>query len=396
MSTITFIMAAGVLQGFLLSIILLKRTERNKIANRWLSAFILVNSLLSLSDVLGKTFGSFRLTGTNLLFDWCVLLIGPLMLTYVMEMTGERYSYRNGWFLHFLPAAIFLLFSLLVYSFQAELQKTFPSDRAADQLKRAPDAVDVFFAIQIGFYFLWSGLVLRKYSRSLREHYSDLKHRYLRWLKTLIGISLGLWTLFVIWVLTSSSLALLLNDIGFPVVAYLLGYFSLVQVDLSGVQKEFSIDQLDSAAPSIDTERDGNALNSREGDRYVRSGFKKENVAKLKQDLEQYMSTEKPYLNHDLKLHELAEKLGVPPHHLSQLLNEYYGKNFFDFVNTYRAVEAQNMLSDPGNQGDSILSIAFNSGFNSKATFNSFFKKHTGQTPRQFRSHYVPNKIEPS
>ncbi|HWA39961.1 MAG TPA: helix-turn-helix domain-containing protein, partial [Gemmatimonadales bacterium] len=86
-----------------------------------------------------------------------------------------------------------------------------------------------------------------------------------------------------------------------------------------------------------------------------------------------------------------AAETGMSPHNLSEVINTRGGKNFYDFVNTYRAEEAMRRLRDPKYANLTILAVAADSGFNSKSVFNAFFKEHTGQTPSQYRSAKEPS-----
>ncbi|NJO02018.1 MAG: helix-turn-helix transcriptional regulator [Bacteroidia bacterium] len=97
------------------------------------------------------------------------------------------------------------------------------------------------------------------------------------------------------------------------------------------------------------------------------------------------MQHEKPHLNPDLTLGELADRVGLSTHHLSQLLNGEIGKNFFDFVNEYRINEMKEKLTDSACAHLKIEELAFSSGFNSKSVYSTAFKKMTGTTPSQFR-----------
>lgn len=97
------------------------------------------------------------------------------------------------------------------------------------------------------------------------------------------------------------------------------------------------------------------------------------------------METDKPYLDRDLSIHDLASITGIPRHHITQVLNEKHGKNFFTFINEYRVKEVISRFGDPVNNNYTILAIAYDSGFNSKTTFNSIFKVQTGMTPSEFR-----------
>ena len=96
------------------------------------------------------------------------------------------------------------------------------------------------------------------------------------------------------------------------------------------------------------------------------------------------MSKEKYFLRADLTLKGLAEKVELHPNKLSWLLNKRLGKNFYEFVNSYRLEEFQQRATDPQSNQLSILGIAYDSGFSSKSVFNDYFKKTTGTTPKDW------------
>lgn len=102
------------------------------------------------------------------------------------------------------------------------------------------------------------------------------------------------------------------------------------------------------------------------------------------------MENDKLYQEAELTLPQIAEKLQVPVYQASLALNEGIGKKFYDLVNEYRVQEAKRLLSDPRNRNFTILSVGFEAGFNSKTTFNTVFKKFTGQTPTEYRDRTIP------
>lgn len=104
----------------------------------------------------------------------------------------------------------------------------------------------------------------------------------------------------------------------------------------------------------------------------------------MKENLMQFISSEKPFLISNLSLRSLAEQVEIHPNKLSWLLNEQLGKNFNEFINHFRIQYFKNLATDPSNSHISLLGLAYESGFNSKTVFNTYFKKETGLTPKEF------------
>ncbi|NJO70042.1 MAG: AraC family transcriptional regulator [Bacteroidetes bacterium] len=118
---------------------------------------------------------------------------------------------------------------------------------------------------------------------------------------------------------------------------------------------------------------------------YRKSGLKADDAELLHQKLIQLMNDKKPYLEPKLTLNALAAELNISVNYLSQLTQPVVrDKNFYDFVNGFRIEEFKSRVLSPKNQHLTILALAFDSGFNSKSSFNLAFKKHTGLTPSEF------------
>ncbi len=118
--------------------------------------------------------------------------------------------------------------------------------------------------------------------------------------------------------------------------------------------------------------------------RYKKSLLDPQLLSEQRQALVALMQESQPYLDPYLSLRDLAEKLGIPANQLSQLLNEGFDQNFSEFVNGYRLTTFKEKVSDPANQNFTILALAYESGFNSKTVFNTYFKKATGMTPKAY------------
>lgn len=101
--------------------------------------------------------------------------------------------------------------------------------------------------------------------------------------------------------------------------------------------------------------------------------------------LRRYMMEEKPFLNPSLTIQDISKNIKIPVRDLSVLINHKLEQHFYDFVNTYRIAHAMDILRDVTKNKVTILEILYEAGFNSKSSFNTAFKKHTGSTPTSYR-----------
>lgn len=119
--------------------------------------------------------------------------------------------------------------------------------------------------------------------------------------------------------------------------------------------------------------------------KYEKTGLSEAFSLELKRKLENHMNTQKLYLNHELRLDDIAELLDVSRHHASQVINENFNMNFYDYVNSYRIREAKMKLCDGfDNSAQSISDVAYQCGFNNRVSFYKAFKKITNTTPTEF------------
>ena len=125
--------------------------------------------------------------------------------------------------------------------------------------------------------------------------------------------------------------------------------------------------------------------NDKKTPQYKKSGLNEKVAEKIISSVNNLMEEEKLYLNSQLSLSELSEKVGVSTHNLSEVINTKLGKNFYDFVNSFRIEEVIKMLKDKKYLNYSLLGIGYEAGFSSKSAFYSSFKKITGSTPTQYR-----------
>ena len=105
----------------------------------------------------------------------------------------------------------------------------------------------------------------------------------------------------------------------------------------------------------------------------------------IKKRLERLLTEEQVFKENELRLDDLASYLDISRHQLSQVINEHYKVNFFELLNKYRVDYVRKVLSDPAYANYTIIQIAYEAGFNNKASFNKYFKREMGITPSAYR-----------
>lgn len=322
--------------------------------NLWLAILLLVVGLNFLNVLLLST----EFIPSNLNFGLVFgFLYGPLFLIYteqiIAKSTTKSQTIRP---LNFIPAGI--AFPLLVignfYEFIVELL--------------LPVTLLVVFHVLI--YIAICLRKIRDLQSNLKRNFSTTENKNLDWLKSLLI------TFSVIIVLTPVEtilpLDLLPSSINLPFIGIVL--FTLLSVNLIYFRGL--------SYPEVFNE----FVLRTSGKKYADSKLSS-NELDLKLDIIQhYMITEKPYLDFELSLKNLSERINMSPRDLSQTINDKLGKNFFEFVNDYRLEEAKKLLSRHTKQEMRINEIMYAAGFNSKSTFNSIFKNHLGKTPREYRN----------
>lgn len=282
------------------------------------------------------------------------LMQGVFLYWYVGSLTGQLPESRKLLVLHFLP-------TLLVYLYLIPFFLLSPQEKIA--IYRSGGAgYETFEAIRIAaielsgiVYIGWSIFLLARHHRSVLDRFSYQDKVDLLWLRILT------WGLGVIWLLILVSDEVLYA--GVTIFVFLIGFF--------GIRQDRIVSRV-GITPKEPREK------------YSKSGLSKEAAEELYESLIRLMEKEGLHRQNDLSIDDLAAKLDVHSNYLSQVINDREKKNFYDFVNQYRIAEFKKLASDPKNRNLTLLALAFECGFNSKSSFNRYFKKATGQTPSEY------------
>lgn len=304
------------------------------------------------------------------------LLFGPLLYLYTSFSLRKDQHFGKKDMLHFVPFIVLYLSMLPFYFGYTAAEKV--------RVDRMDTASEFRITMMISLVcFVLSGIIypviayrkIGKYQKLITQNFAYADKISMKWLKLMIlGLAAIVTVVAVIYFLQegvgmefgfNTDLIFFLLIVVF---IFLLGYFGIRH---RGIFTE--------------EHKTGNyILEPQSNGEYKKSGLKTADALELRERLLALMASHKPFLEPKLSLSDLAGQLQTSPNNLSQVINQYEEKNFYDFVNSYRVKEFIERAALSENKNLNLLGIAFDSGFNSKSSFNEVFKKHTGQTPSKY------------
>lgn len=305
-----------------------------------------------------------------------LLLHGPFLYLYVSSLALNKKHIKPKKLWHFAPFVAFILYLLIASRFPIYSQGI-RVDHVTEGVAEPP-LLFLFFLIITALsgptYFL---LAYKKFQKSKKSTLNfSSKEVNLDWLEKLIPIFGILWTVLIVSAVIHHIFHLFTMDfctnglfLSLSAFVILIGYYGLKQKEVFVFVQADEIKETN-VTPEV---------------KYAATQMEGSELQKCCNMVGQYMLAEKPYLDSDLTLPKLAEGLNVSTHHLSQVINEVHGKNFFNFINKYRIEEVKRKIQDPKFQNYTLLGIAYESGFNSKSAFNRAFRNITGTTPSKYR-----------
>lgn len=302
---------------------------------------------------------------------------GPFLYLYTNTLISNRFHYKD--LFHFIPYLLshtsFIHFFIL--SNQAKIN-VFLNQGAGFEWQMKINAMAIMISGVV--YVVLAFLKLNTHKKRLLQEFSYTEKIKLDWLRYLI---MGLGVIWLIIVLIDSD-PLIFNAT--VVYVILLGYFGIKQVGIFN-NTETSFEKKERAslalATMLDTKTEGLDQEA-ENVKYRKSSLDEETALAIHKKLTQCMLDEELYKDAELTLIALAKHLNVHSNILSQVINSYENKNFYDFINDLRIDEVKKQILAEKNKKFTLLSIAFDCGFNSKTSFNRNFKKVMGITPTDY------------
>lgn len=351
-------------QGVTFSILLLFKTKGVVVANRLLAIFILLTMIPLWNDVVLSE--PEVLAGLGISSGWLYLapFHGPLLYLYTFYFIGGQSLSKQVWcWLAFLPFVGIVAKCTQTYF----IEGYFPSY--------------VWFTIyglvfvQIGLCTYFSLKLVWKLETNLKQNLSNLDKAKTNWLEQL---------LIIYFVVTMVSLVHILSKLsGFPDVKTLQIIVTVSESIFIFLLSFWGFNKANTIFHDLVVVEDK---------KYKNSGLNKQKSEQVILKLKRLMEAEELYLQSDISLLTLSEKLNETPHNVSQALNESLQSNFYDYINSARILRAKELLRAPEYRKLAIIDVAYQVGFNSKTSFNNSFKKYANQTPSQFRIAATDNR----
>jgi AraC-like DNA-binding protein len=360
----------------MLATLLLIAEKGKQFSNLLLAGFLLLNACIAFdtliywSEIMNDMVSAIS-PNLFFLFGFSVFLAGPLLYFYTKSLIYKDFELKRSDIRHLLPVFIYPLYMYFIYYRYDRETKHAMVQNQSELFTQTPFEILIWLQkISIVFYGFLCLHQLLKYKMHLQHNYSSIEKIDLGWLKLLIGGFLTLWS----WVLLtevltqiwpqlsatgiSDSMGIIGNYLIF-ILINLLVFYSLTHSEVfEGILTRSSSRRPDLAETILP-----------------------EQIEKL----EKIMAEGKPYLEPEITLEQLAERLSLQPRLLSVIINRRFNKNFFEFINYYRVEQAKELLTSQRYQEHTMLDLMADAGFNSKSAFNRFFKKFVGMTPTEYR-----------
>lgn len=362
----------------LFAFFLLTVQTKSKLKNRLFVGLL----LLSAFDL--SSFFSENYFDTNLSFEvfrmTASLLIMPVYYLYVKSVCYSDFKLKQKDLLLLLPFVIANLVLIPRFYFANAIESVSVFEHFKQMLE-----IRFFYVlveIQYVFYIVSIFRILKTYKETYFENFTNSDNSSYKWLfQMTVLFLLAHSVVFFKSLIRYTDYHALLN--GSNVIIGIVALFISCWFVLKALNNPELFKGVDSTMLLV------NEALHKKVDLVEKDVFENSKSPEISSQIEQvkkYVFENEPFLDPSLSIQELSKQVNIPVRDLSILINHHMNKHFFDFINEYRIEKAKEILKDESKCKVTILEILYEVGFNSKSSFNTAFKKHTNQTPTEFRN----------
>lgn len=373
-----------VLQGLIFAFLLLSRSRRERnISDLLLGLLVLITCYHRTTYTIGFMgwYDTYRETKINYWLIPLTFAIGPLIYLYLRSITVSDFRFHKKDWWHFLPLGLMICFRLFILAYDAA-QPGFDLQQNGILMERwnngYPGAIFSFAGtLQQALYLAFSIQLYYTYRIQLRHYFSNTYNLELNWMRNFLLI----YTFLFLYGNIQEIIDLTVESLSW-IQKWWNDFFSALAVIYIGIKGYFTPTNrlkglgFDPSRLLIPEKRMmASVLSPNEAP---------EDLQLQSQRVLDYMEKRQAFLNPELNLKDLAADMNLTRAKLSETINLGFGKNFNDFVNTYRIEHFKKLLEAGNHKQHSLLGIAYDSGFNSKATFNRVFRKIENRSPSEY------------
>lgn len=346
--------------------------RNNHTANRFLALFLFCFSFIHVQHVLLQVGWLAYIPFFDPLCGVILSALGPLFYFYTKALTAEHLTKKDN--LHIiivLPAVVHLL--MLLFFKKGENLADYYYTGTSEAKHYTSINVLLLCGMLLCFtvYLLASINVINRYLKKINQSYAKAEELRLKWFRDIVIALLAFSFLLVPFTLYYANVSLS---------SLILGYFSTL-IYFIIVLKSLNTSVLFNNSLAADTQP---SVATVEKHKYQNSFQTNESIDRLGQQIENFLAQNPLLYDEDLSLKQMADALNIPPYILSEAINRYFRKSFFELINTARIEKAKTELLSLESANITIEAVGYNCGFGSKAAFYRAFKKTTGQTPTAY------------
>jgi len=365
--------------GIVFSFLVLKKgIQNNNNANKWLSFLLFLCAMYIAPYMLGYAGWYSRKVTREILYFipfMQVLLIGPVIFFYTKSLLNSTFKISKKEYYHFIPALIYLVYSLIVFITDKLILDEFYF-YADSRDKDMANWYQIAGIISMVYYLIASLKFYKNYKKLVFDKVSFADSILFEWIPNFLIAFLSIVVLRVLLFLLNPEWGNFGNQfwhyIAFSIVVLYVsvnGYANALKMSFLNDVNSESINVYQESDEDYKTKQDNTNLEEIE--------FWKDKILHL-------VENEKVFKNPTLTLSDLSKLLNTNTKNISKSINSGFDMNFNDFINHYRIEAVKEKLHKKEHKTSTLLGIAFDCGFNSKATFNRAFKKSIDLSPKDY------------
>lgn len=358
-----------IIQSILSALVFVCLKPTKHVSNNIIALWFCINAL----NFMGLLMPGFLNDYIGIGFLPFLFLIGPIFFFYILSLVKLDFRFKWLDILHILPFLLLSLSRFFIYK-----ESFAPSFYFDGHMSMKFLSIYILISISITAYLIAIYVMLVKHRRNIKNYFSSTPNEIkLDWVFVIISL-ISLSYIFLIYVPLLDIFTLSIDQKIFwfdqfnqGLLAFILLVFGLLQPIIYNNN------------PVNTEERKNNEIN-----KLVKVGLSKAELETMANKIINYLENKKPYLDPEYNLESMARDLNITRQNISLTINDTIGKNFYQLINEYRVEEFKQLVLDSKFNHITLLGLAYDSGFNSKSSFNRIFKEITGSTPSAYKNEF--------